>query len=256
MSPLIGGLILSTFSFKVLYIVASLTLIPFLYFLHRYLEHIREPAYHSIDIWGALHQVFKNKTLRVVITTEVLVQSFYSVMVIYSPIYLATIGVPLTTYMSYILPIALIPLVVLPFEIGFLAESKFSGKSILLFGLGLLVITTFLCVIVRTPDPRVWTLIFVISRIGAACVETMSFAFYFKKVGPEDASLTALFSNAYGIATIIVGTGIFLISPLLVERPQLVFVVLGLVLLWSMSLVIPLKEINHHHNHQTPPLPH
>jgi hypothetical protein len=74
----------------------------------------------------------------------------------------------------------------------------------------------------------------------------MSFTFYFKKVGPEDASLTALFSNAYGLGTIFVGSAIFLISPFLVNRPQLVFVVLGCILLWSMTLVLSLKDIPHH----------
>jgi MFS family permease len=245
-SPLIGGLLLSKFSFQALYLVASLTLVPFLYFLHAYLQHIKEPAYHSIDIWRAVRDVLGNRTLKVVFITEVLVQSFYSVMVIYSPLYLTSIGIPLTTYMSYILPIALIPLVLLPFELGFLADTKISGKTILLTGIGLLIITLFLCVIVRTTDPRIWTLILIVSRIGASCVETMSFTFYFKKVGPEDASLTALFSNAYGLGTIFVGSAIFLISPFLVNRPQLVFVVLGCILLWSMTLVLSLKDIPHH----------
>lgn len=251
-SPLIGGYILSQSSFKVLYIVASLMLVPFLFFLHKYLSHLKEPAYHSIDIRGAIREVMRNRVLKAVFITEIVVQSFYSVMVIYSPLYLATVGIPLTTYMSYILPIALIPLVILPFELGLLADTKFSGKTILLTGLGILALTAFLCVVLTTTDARIWALLFFISRIGASCVETMSFTFYFKKIGPEDASLTALFSNAYGIGTILVGSGIFLLSPFLVERPQLVFIVLGCVILWSISLVMPIRDIPHGHHLQKP----
>ena len=172
----------------------------------------------------------------------VIVQCFYSVMVIYSPIYLATIGIPLTVYLSFILPLTLIPLVLLPYELGLLADTRFGEKELLLIGLLILAVTTFLCVIVTTPDPRVWVLIFLISRVGAACVETMAFTYYFKKVGPEDASLTALFSNAFSIATVLVGGVGIAIAPFLVVRPQLMFVILGCAILWSITYVLPMRD--------------
>ena len=163
-------------------------------------------------------------------------------MIIYSPLYLATIGINLTVYLTVIIPFALIPLVVLPYELGYLADKKYGEKELLIAGLLILAVTTFLVVIVRSPNVAVWIVILLSSRIGAACVETMAFAYYFKKVGPEDASLTALFTNTLSFATISVGALGILIAPFLVERPQLIFIILGCAILWSVWYVAPMRD--------------
>ncbi len=241
-SPLIGGTILSRGSFSTLYIVASAMLIPFLFFLHKYLSHVQEPAYHRIDMREALIRAWKNKDLRAALVAGLAMECFYSVMIIYSPIYLSTLGIPLTTTLTVIIPLALIPLVVLPYELGYLADKRFGEKELMVVGLLILAVTTFLCVIVVSSNPLVWVAIFLVSRIGASCVETMAFTYYFKKIGPEDASLTALFSTNRVVATILVGTTGIIISPLLVEKPQLMFVVLGCAIVWSVFYVLPMKD--------------
>ena len=241
-SPLIGGIILSVSSFAMLYTVSAIVLVPYLYFLHTYLHHIKEPAYHEVDVISAARKAFKNVNLRAAVIAELVVESFYAVMIIYSPLYLATIGIPLTSYLSFILPVALLPLVILPYELGLLADRKFGEKEMLIMGMLILVVTTFLCVIVTTKDVRIWAFIFLISRIGASFVETMAFSYYFKKIDREDPSLTALFISMHGVATFIVGTTGLLIAPFLSSRPQLMFIILGCAILWSISYVLPMRD--------------
>jgi MFS family permease len=241
-SPFIGGMILKYSSFATLYTVSACMLIPYLYFLHHYLKHIKEPAYHQIDLFGAARQAFKNKNLRAALIGELTVQSFYAVMVIYSPLYLTAIGIPLTTYLTVIIPLALIPLVLLPYELGYLADKKFGEKEMLIIGLLILTVSTFLIVITRTTDIRVWVLILLLSRIGASFIETMSFSYYFKKVGAEDPSLTALFINTQGLSILIVGTIGVIVAPFLGDRPQLIFIILGCAILWSISYILPMKD--------------
>lgn len=203
---------------------------------------MKEPAYHQINIIDAARVALKNKNLRAAVIGELVVQSFYATMVIYSPLYLTAIGIPLTSYMMIILPLALIPLVVLPYELGYLADKKFGEKEMLIIGLLILTITTFLFVIISTKMLWVWIALLFVSRIGATFVETMSFSYYFKKVGVEDPSLTALFINMQGVGTLIVGTIGVIIAPFIGERPQLMFVVLGCAILWSISYVLPMKD--------------
>jgi MFS family permease len=241
-SPIIAGGILSVSSFSTLYIVASCMLIPFLFLVRIYLYHIEEPAYESVDMLQALRLAWHNKNIRAALIAEFIVQCFYAVMIIYSPIYLATIGIGLTVYLTLILPFALIPLVVLPYELGYLADTKYGEKELMIGGLLILAATSLLCVIVTSSNPAVWILILLASRVGAACVETMAFAYYFKKVGPEDASLTALFSNTLSFATVAVGALGIAIGPFLIERPQLMFLILGCVILWGISYVLPMKD--------------
>lgn len=242
-APLIGGTILKqSSSFATLYTVAASLLIPYLFFLHKYLKHIREPAYHQVDLFSAAKIAFKNKNLRAAIIGELVVSAFYAAMVIYSPIYLTALGVPLTTYMMVILPFALIPLVLLPYELGYLADKKFGEKEMLIIGLLILTVTTFLFVVITTTALWVWILLLIVSRIGASFVETMSFTYYFKKVGAEDPSLTALFINMQGLGTLLVGTVGVIVAPFLGDRPQLIFVILGCAILWSISYVLPMKD--------------
>ena len=241
-SPIVSGAILTVASFSALYIVSACLLIPFIILVRMYLYHIKEPAYETVDMFQALRVGWKNKNIRAALVAEFVVQAFYATMIIYSPIYLATLGIPLTVYLSAILPFALIPLVVLPYELGYLADSKWGEKELLIGGLLLLAFTVFLCVIVTSSNPIVWVIILLLSRIGAACVETMAFTYYFKKVGPEDASLTALFSNTLSFATITVGLLGVAIAPFLVARPQLMFIILGCGILWSISYIIPMKD--------------
>lgn len=247
-SPMIGGFILANYSFKALYVVASLFLIPFLYFIHKYLTHVKEPAYSSVDIFGALKRVLKDKNLKAIFIVDLVVESFYSTMIIYSPIYLATIGIPLTTYMTYILPIALIPLVIFPYELGHLADGHYGEKNILVSGLLIMAVTTFLFVIITSSNPLIWALLLFVSRIGTSATETMAFTSFFKKIGPEDASLTALFMNIRGVSIIFVGSIGFIFAPLLIERPQLMFIILGCVILWGISYAIRIQLPNNHHN--------
>ncbi len=241
-SPFIGGMILKYSSFATLYTVAACMLIPYLFFLHKYLKHMKEPAYHTLNLFEAAKKAMTNKNLRAAVIGELVVQSFYATMVIYSPIYLTAIGVPLTSYMMIILPLALMPLVVLPYELGYLADKKFGEKEMLIIGLLILTVTTFLFVVISTTELYVWVLLLIASRIGASFVETMSFSYYFKKVGVEDPSLTAFFINMQGMGTLIVGTVGVIIAPFLGERPQLMFVVLGCAILWSISYVLPMKD--------------
>ncbi len=241
-SPVLAGAILSVASFSTVYIVSACMLIPFVILIHHYFLHIEEPAYDRINMLQALKVAWKDKNIRAALMAEFMAQCFYAVMIIYSPMYLVTIGINLPVYLTAILPFALIPLVVLPYELGYLADTKLGEKELLIGGLLILALTTFLCVLIDVPSVSLWLIVLLSSRIGAAFVETMAFAYYFKKVGPEDASLTALFSNTMSFATIAVGAIGLALAPFLVERPQLMFIVLGCALLWSVSYVLPMKD--------------
>lgn len=243
-SPLIGGkiLALSHGSFSALYTTAAIVLVPYLYFLHKYLHHVKEPAYHEVDLITAGIRAFKNKNLRAVVIAKLMLESFYAVMIIYSPLYLSTLGVSLTNYLTIILPIALLPLVILPYELGLLADTKFGEKEMLVIGLLTLTVTVFLFLTLTTSDIRVWMILLLVSRIGASFVETMAFSYYFKKIDKEDPSLTAFFINTREIATLIVGVTGVMIAPFIAERPQLMFIILGCAILWSISYVLPMRD--------------
>jgi MFS family permease len=217
-------------------------LIPFIFFMHQYLKHIKEPAYHTLDTMSAFKRAWRNRDLRGALTTAFALECFYAVMVIYSPIYLSSLGIPLTIYLSIIMPFALLPFVLLPYELGWLADVKIGEKELMILGLIIVAFSLFLMVIVQTPNVFVWIGLMVLSRIGAACADTMTYTYYFKKIDAEDASLTAVFGNMRTMATIVIGLLGFLIGPLLVTYPQLMFVILGCAILASIAYIAPIRD--------------
>lgn len=241
-SPIIGGIILTQASFSVIYIIAAVMLLPCIFFLHQYMHHLPEPAYKRIDMFGAFRRAWANTDLRGALTATFMLESFYAVMVIYSPIYLEHIGIPLTTYLSIILPFALLPLVLLPYELGWLADMKYGEKEIMIIGMIILMLSLFFMVITTTPSVIMWIALLIFSRIGAACVETMAFAYYYKKIQAEDVSLTALFGNVRTIATIAVGSLGIGIAPLLIVYPQLMFIIMGCLIALSLTLIFPMRD--------------
>lgn len=241
-APFIGGAVLGLFGFKAVYIVASLLLIPFIFFLRRFMSHLPDPKYHSIDVPSAFRKAMENRNLRGALVSIFLLECFYAVMVIYLPLYITSLGIPLTTYLTAIVPIALIPLVILPYELGLVADKKLGEKELLIFGLLITAASLLAVSVVTTTVTIIWILILFISRVGAACVETMTYTYFYKKIDAEDASLTAVFTNMRSAATITVtGLGIVL-SPLLIIHPQLMFVLLALALLFGITYVLPIHD--------------
>lgn len=241
-SPFIGASLLSHGGYTELYVVSAIMLMPFVYFLKRYFEHMPDPVYRSLDMVQAGRRAFANVNLRGALVSILLLECFYAVMVIYSPLYLQSIGVPLTTYLSVILPIALIPFVIMPYELGIIADNKLGEKELLILGLIIMAITTMSIVVISTTNTIIWAGILITSRIGASCVETMAFTYYFKKINNHDASLVALISNMRSVAIVIVGFMGVIMAPLMVNYPGIIFIILGLALLFGVTYVIPIKD--------------
>lgn len=241
-SPFIGAGLLSHGGYTELYVVSAMMLLPFIFFLKKYFEHMPDPVYKSLDMIQAGKRAFSNINLRGALVSILLLECFYAVMVIYSPIYLQSIGIPLTTYLSVILPIALIPFVIMPYELGIIADNKLGEKELLILGLIIMAITTMSIVVISTTNTIVWAGILIISRIGASCVETMAFTYYFKKISNHDASLVALISNMRSMAVVIVGFMGIIMAPLMVNYPGIMFIILALALLFGVTYVIPIKD--------------
>ena len=155
-SPFFSGEILALSGYSALYIIAALFLIPFSFFLHKYTDQIPDPKYERIEVIDAFNYARKDKNLNPVLFALFLLECFYGVMVIYSPIYFVSIGISLPVYLTAILPIALIPLVVLPYELGVLADTKIGEKELLITGLLLMSVMMMVMALVTSSSIFVW----------------------------------------------------------------------------------------------------
>ncbi len=249
-SPLMGGLILKggdDSNYMMLYFVTSAILLPCFYLLHHYLKEMRDSSYESHNLFQAFRKVMRHKNLQAPVLAQCALHSFYTVMVIYMPLYITKmLGIPLVVYLTVIIPITLIPLVLLPYELGYLADTKYDEKEFMIVGLSILGITSFILGAFVITSLLLIIIILFISRIGAALVETMSYTYYYKKISRNDPAMASLFSNINTTAGFFVPTFLFLISPLLFFHEGLIFILLGIGMFSALYSLVQMKTERHH----------
>jgi MFS family permease len=241
-SPFFGGEILARSGYETLYIISAGVMFPVIFLLHSFMHKIPDPKYTRVQVLEAFNRARKDRNLAPILLSVFLLECFYSVMIIYSPLYLVSLGISLPTYLTTILPIALLPFVILPYELGILADTKLGEKELLISGLLLMAIMTMVMSLVTSSHALVWIIILILSRIGASFVETMTFTYYFKKISSKDIGLITVFSNVRSLAIIVVPLVGIIISPLITNYPGLIFVMLSIILLYGAIRVTPLQD--------------
>ena len=247
-APLIGGLVLSSQEaggdaapYASLYIIASLVLVPYFFFLHHYLKETTEPPYETHSLVEAMRRVYKNKDLFAALLSQCALYAFYTVMIIYAaPHVTSMLSISLSVYLTSIAPLALLPLVILPYELGYLADTKFGEKELMALGLIILGATSIILGVLETSSFLIVVSLLILSRIGAACVETMSYSYYYKKIPRNDPALSAVFTNMNAVATCVVPRFLFTIAPLITLYKGLPFILVGLLafsVLHSVSIM-------------------
>ncbi len=226
---LFSGQIINNYSFTTLWVLSALCVLPILILIKSYYRDIPDPKYKKIDLIKAFKNIYNNKNILIIMLAMLVLESFYTIMSIYAPLYLSnTSNIDIVTYASVIMPIALIPFIILPYELGYLADKKYGEKEMLLIGLSVLSFTAITFTFLNTQNIFYITMFLLISRIGATFVESMCYTYFFKKVDARDMALITIFGNIRTLSIVI--------SPILASvilyfnfSINYIFIVLGLV---------------------------
>jgi MFS family permease len=239
---LFSGQIINNYSFTVLWVVSAICLIPILVLIKNYYKEIPDPKYKKVDLLKAFKNIYNNKNILIIMLAMLVLESFYTVMGIYAPLYLSqTSGVDIITYASIIMPIALIPFIVLPYELGYLADKKYGEKEMLMMGLSVLSFTALAFTFLNTQSIFYITMFLLISRIGATFVESMCYTYFFKKVDSKDMALITIFGNIRTLSIIIapIFASIILYFNFSINY---IFIVLGLFIFYILIQTLKLVD--------------
>lgn len=135
----------------------------------------------------------------------------------------------------------LIPFVILDFPLGKLSD-KIGEKKMLLIGFCIISIATLVIPFIETKTLWLWALVLLLTRIGAATIETMSESYFFKSVREEDVGVLSFFRNTSPLSYII-GPALAIFVLLLVPSFEYIFFVLGAVLLVGLSISLRLRDV-------------
>ena len=240
LAPFLAGIIITKFGFKPIYFIAFLMIILASIPLFGSIKKIKDKVYHKIPLKNTLKKVFTETGMRSIYLASFLLQFFYAIMVIYSPIYLSqNIGLPWDK-IGIIFMIMLIPFVIFEYPVGKMSD-KFGEKKFLILGFIICALATFLIPFLHTNSVAIWAIILFLTRVGASVIEVTTESYFFKHVKTEDADIISFFRNAYPSAYVIAplfATVVFFVAPM-----STIFYILAILMFCGILLASKLKTI-------------
>ncbi len=239
-APIFGALLIGTSNFALLYIIAGILLIPVLILVAIFLKDFQDSEYRATAFWESLSEIWADRDLKSIMLVQLLLQTFYSWMIIYTPLYLSEhVGFDQLT-IGFIIGFALIPFVLLDAPLGKLADTRYGEKEMLSIGFVITGIATVLIAIVTDHNPFIWAGILFCTRVGAAMIEEMAEVYFFKKVKAEHINVISLFRSTRPIAYVVAPVIATLLFTFIDIRA--LFIALGLLMLYGLRYSLHLRD--------------
>lgn len=219
--------------FSLVYIAGAAIMVPFLLLIHRYFSNFKDPHYADMHLKFILRTAWRNTDLRYVLIAHLLLQLFFSWMVIYVPLYLATVVGFSWDTLGVILSMGIFAYVLFEYPVGRIADLYTGEKEMMAFGFLILGMTTVWLSFITSPIVLPWVVAMFMTRIGAAMVEATTEAYFFKHATGENAGVIGLFRITRP-ASMVLGTLLGYLVLLIVPF-QYIFVPLGLLMLLGIS---------------------
>lgn len=242
LGPLIGGMLIIDNDYKGVYIGAFALLFPLLYLVYKNFNNFRDSRYVNFSALQTLSRIIKNRDMNCIFIINIVLQTFYAWMTVYTPIYLHnTIGFDWKD-ISIMFTIMLIPFVLVDAPLGKLADKKWGEKEMLAIGFIIMGISTGALVLFGIKSFLAWAIMLFLTRVGAAIAEVMIETYFFKKVDGKDPEILSMFRItrplSFFIAPLIATVG------LVYTTEKYLFVVLGIICLLTLFPIFKLKDTN------------
>ena len=230
LAPLGTGFLLgNSDNFSSIYFLSAACMIPFIGVVGYFFKGYPDARIPSVRIWEGIRSFWSDTDLRYVFCAHFLLQLFFTWMVIYVPLYLATVVGFEWDSIGIILFIALFAYVLFEYPIGRVADLYIGEKEMMAIGFLVLAISTCWIAFIGTPILIPWIVTLFLTRVGASFVETTTESYFFKHTKGADANIVGLFRITRPLA-IVVGALLGSITLLFVEFPSM-FIALGLTMI-------------------------
>lgn len=198
-------------------------------------------AYSSarMDASDALKKMLRDKNLLRIYGISFALEFFYVIMIIYSPIYLRSIGISWED-IGVLFTVMLLPFVLLQYPLGLLADKRFGEKEFLIVSLAIGSISVFVMSVVPSVSLFFFGTVLFLTRVGAAGIEVLRDAYFYKQIDGGDDDLIAFFRTARPSANIV---GALVAIPFLALFPlQSIFFLAAFVLAFAILPALSLDD--------------
>jgi len=186
-SPFIAGLLIASGGFEMTYAASLFCLMIFSFFFMFQGKNLEDKTkYSDLGIIKTLKNIFKIGKLRSIFFLAFLLSVFYSLAVVFLPVYLnQTIGFDWNS-LGIMFSLMLIPFVLIEIPAGIIADRYLGEKEIMTLGFIILSLSLMFFSLISTANFWLWAGVLFFSRVGAALVETMRESYFFKAVDAKD----------------------------------------------------------------------
>ena len=234
LAQIASGNILSTFDFKTIYLFNFFIMILLLVISLYDLRKIPDPKYNETKDLSYIKNFFRNKNLARSYTINSLLQFFFCCMVIYTPIYLSSHLHFTWIEISQMFAFMLIPFLILPFPLGKYSD-KIGERKMLMVGFTITALSAISLFFITTHEVFIWAVALFITRIGAATVEAMSDAYFFKHVKSEEEQFVGVYRSSPSFAYI-VGPLVAFVTFSITPSFEFLYLVLGAFMLYGVYI--------------------
>lgn len=240
LGPLIAGFAVGEDTFWQIYLISAVVILPLLTILLKKFSNFPDADYARTTLWKSLKRVWRDVNVRFTLGTMLVLNMFYAMMVVYTPIYLYQfIGLSFSA-IGIIFSIMLIPFVLLGRPLGEIADHYLGEKELLIGGFIIAAFFTALLGFVESTEIWVWAALLFGTRIGATMIEVMSDGYFFKHVESYDTDelsvLRMIRPLAYIVAPVL-ASAVLLFAPF-----EFIFVGVAGLLLVGGLLALPIVD--------------
>ncbi len=200
--PKLSTWLLGSFSFTAVFVVVLLFKLIALTIAYLRLDKVNHCVLARETVGKLIKKALKNKDVRRIYYISYALESFYALMIMYSPIYLKSIGLSLAQ-IGTIFMIMLIPFLFFEYPIGWLADKELGEKEMIIFFLAWIALATAWAYTIDRPVVWLWALALLLTRVGAAALEILRDSYFYKKIDNEDVDLIDFYRTARPVAYIV-----------------------------------------------------
>lgn len=155
----------------------------------------------NITVRDLVKKIFVNKNLMRIYWVSFVLEFFYALMTVYTPLYLLDLGMT-WGQIGVIFTIMLIPFILINYPVGIIADKKLGEKEMIIFALFVMAFATMSIFFVTSTSVIVWGFVLLLTRVGAAMIETLRDSYFYKRIDGDDMDIISFFRTSRSVAYI------------------------------------------------------
>ncbi|MBU4216521.1 MFS transporter [Candidatus Parcubacteria bacterium] len=148
-----------------------------------------------------IHAFFRHKNLKRIYYIAFLVDFFYATMIIYTPIYLNSIGFS-DADLGNMFTFMLLPFLLLQYPVGRLADKYLGEKELIIFSLLITGFSVAYIYFLDSSSVYVWGAALLMTRVGISMLEVLRDSYFYKRICGNDVAKIDLFRTSMATAYI------------------------------------------------------